>query len=1066
MKLHSSRIRLLVLPALLVSAMSTAQTYSRTEVISYHDNVNKWVLGQVASVTCTASVPASTACDGDVASSTTFDSTYALPLASQQFGRTVQTLAWNTTATVASGQRGTVASVKDGKNNTITLSSWKRGIPQSVQYPATPESPAGALQSATVSDAGWITAATEENGYKTCYAYDVMGRISQITYPSESVAGVCDASTWSATTRAFVQVASPEHGIPAGHWRQTVATGNGLKVSYFDGLWRPLIVHEYDAANPATTARYQRFEYALDPHGIVTFESYPAATLAAATTGRWQSIDPLGRIRGQTETSELGLLATQYHYLSGFQTRVTDPRGNQTTISYLAWDEPSFDLPLSMVQPEGAYSDISRDAFGKLTAITRRNAGGSVSVARRYVYDGYQQLCKSIEPETASTVLEYDGAGNVIWSASGQALPSTTACDRASVATGQKAIRSWDGRNRLSALSFSDSNGSQIWSYTADGLPAQVTTQNDGGASTVTNAYTYNRRRLLTGESQNQTGGQLWSFGYTYNANGHMATLTYPAGLSVAYAPNALGQPTQAGTFATGVQYHPNGAIKGFTYGNGMVHGVLQNVRGLPEWRADCTVAVGCDLYERVVHLRYDYDRNGNVVGITDNSLSGRQTRTMAYDGLDRLTQATSPMFGTASYGYDVLDNLTSVNVTGGSLARNQLYCYASNRLATLRTGSCSGTILQSLGYDARGNLASKGAQTFGFDYGNRLRTALGAENYRYDDQGRRTRTSTAGGLLYEMYSQDGKLLWQRDEVIGARFQYVYLNDRVVAVRKRPIGAETEEVIYWHTDVIGSQIAASVAATVVQTTEHEPYGRMVNRTNNNRMGYAGHVMDAGTGLIQMQQRYYDPVLGIFLSVDPITAYGNPISQFHRYRYGNNNPYKFTDPDGRQVVCDENRCSGTVRNRLDELYVLTVYVSRVVENAIVNTITQPGIQIPEETIRGLTQTNQSEGDGPKTLAPGEHAGDSIPARGPGRDFTPGERERINEIGGETGCHTCGSTDPGTKSGNFVPDHQPPSATNTTGQPQRLYPQCLSCSRTQGGEVRQHKPPPPPEEKKTR
>jgi uncharacterized protein RhaS with RHS repeats len=48
----------------------------------------------------------------------------------------------------------------------------------------------------------------------------------------------------------------------------------------------------------------------------------------------------------------------------------------------------------------------------------------------------------------------------------------------------------------------------------------------------------------------------------------------------------------------------------------------------------------------------------------------------------------------------------------------------------------------------------------------------------------------------------------------------------------------------------------------------------------------------------MQQRYYDPQIGRFLSVDPVTAYSNPVGAFNRYWYANNNPYKFTDPDGR------------------------------------------------------------------------------------------------------------------------------------------------------------------------
>ena len=46
------------------------------------------------------------------------------------------------------------------------------------------------------------------------------------------------------------------------------------------------------------------------------------------------------------------------------------------------------------------------------------------------------------------------------------------------------------------------------------------------------------------------------------------------------------------------------------------------------------------------------------------------------------------------------------------------------------------------------------------------------------------------------------------------------------------------------------------------------------------------------------QRYYDPGIGRFLSVDPVTAYSNPIGAFNRYWYANNNPYRFTDPDGR------------------------------------------------------------------------------------------------------------------------------------------------------------------------
>jgi hypothetical protein len=80
--------------------------------------------------------------------------------------------------------------------------------------------------------------------------------------------------------------------------------------------------------------------------------------------------------------------------------------------------------------------------------------------------------------------------------------------------------------------------------------------------------------------------------------------------------------------------------------------------------------------------------------------------------------------------------------------------------------------------------------------------------------------------------------------------------------------------------------------------------------------------------------------------------------------------------------------------------------------------------------------------------GPYAGESIPARSAARNFTVAERAKIDRIGAKTGCHTCGTKNPGTMYGNFVPDHQTPSALNWEAAPQRLYPQCLSCSNAQG------------------
>ncbi|WP_161630566.1 RHS repeat-associated core domain-containing protein, partial [Pseudoduganella violaceinigra] len=65
--------------------------------------------------------------------------------------------------------------------------------------------------------------------------------------------------------------------------------------------------------------------------------------------------------------------------------------------------------------------------------------------------------------------------------------------------------------------------------------------------------------------------------------------------------------------------------------------------------------------------------------------------------------------------------------------------------------------------------------------------------------------------------------------------------------------------------------------------------------------FTGHVNDTNTGLVQMQQRYYDPVAGRFLSIDQVMTDANSGSSFNRYVYTDNSPYKYVDPDGREIV---------------------------------------------------------------------------------------------------------------------------------------------------------------------
>ena len=508
----------------------------------------------------------------------------------------------------------------------------------------------------------------------------------------------------------------------------------------------------------------RRFDYA----GKTTFESYAQrdiASIASTVGGRASVFEPLGRISELRLDSELGGLITRFDYLSSFQRSVTDPRNLVTTSTFFALDEPGEDAVMNVAAPLGVNVAFARDVFGKTTAITRSGAGKSAT--RSYVYNANEQLCKTIEPETGATVQTYDLADNVSWRASGLSLPSTTSCDDTSVAGAAKVTFGYDVLNRLRSTTYGDGSAAINRSYTIDGLPETVTSN----GSVWTNAY--NNRRLNLRESL-AYGGATYNVDRAYDANGALRLLTYPDMTSIDFAPNALGEPTRAGAYATGVTYHPNGSIASFTYGNGISHVMTPNTRGLPGVSRDAGV----------MNDSYTYDENANVKSIADLQ-DAISTRAMTYDDLDRLTvTASAATFGTVTNSYDTLDNLTGVTVTQGPTARSTTHNFnpATNRLTSI--SSATGAYNLAYGYDSLGNITTRGSRGFVFDQGNRMKSALGTATYGYDGLGHRVSTVGLDGVnRVSVYTQGGQLLYLRSTSVplATGTKYIYLGRHQVA---------------------------------------------------------------------------------------------------------------------------------------------------------------------------------------------------------------------------------------------------------------------------------------------
>jgi YD repeat-containing protein len=326
---------------------------------------------------------------------------------------------------------------------------------------------------------------------------------------------------------------------------------------------------------------------------------------------------------------------------------------------------------------------------------------------------------------------------------------------------------SYDVMNRLQTTSYADGSPAISRSYTADGLPLTVTS----GGTVWTNDYDNRRNNVSEGMTY---GGAAYKIARAYDANGSLGLLTYPDQSSIDYAPNALGQPTRAGAYASGVSYHPNGAIAGFTYGNGIVHTMTPNMRGLPGVSRDAGV----------LSDSYTYDENANVKSITDQQ-EAISTRAMAYDGLDRLTTTTSTAtFGTVTNSYDTLDNLTGVTVTQGPSARSTTHNFdpSTNRLTSI--ASATGAYNLGYGYDIQGNITTRGSRGFAFDQGNRMKSALGTATYAYDGLGHRVSTVGNDGInRVSVYTQGGQLLYMRSTSVplATGTKYIYLGRHEIA---------------------------------------------------------------------------------------------------------------------------------------------------------------------------------------------------------------------------------------------------------------------------------------------
>jgi RHS repeat-associated protein len=131
--------------------------------------------------------------------------------------------------------------------------------------------------------------------------------------------------------------------------------------------------------------------------------------------------------------------------------------------------------------------------------------------------------------------------------------------------------------------------------------------------------------------------------------------------------------------------------------------------------------------------------------------------------------------------------------------------------------------------------------------------------------------------------------------------------------RGRPFTIDTEEVVYYHSDAIGSvRMVTGVEGVVIERHDFRPFGEELTSAPM-QVGFVGSEKDRETesssslGLNYLGARHLFNASARFTGVDPNHVGGiifDPQS-WNGYAYAGNNPLRFVDPDGRQYHVSVN-----------------------------------------------------------------------------------------------------------------------------------------------------------------
>ena len=604
------------------------------------------------------------------------------------------------------------------------------------------------------------------------------------------------------------------------------------------------------------------------------------------------------------QTNAAGSITNLSYNKRGQKTAMQDPAMGAWVYSYNAFGELVYQRDSLNQSATMAY-----DVLGRLIQRTEPDLISQWSYDKKFdgtpCGKGVGKLCEAKSDNGYNRVHTYDPLGrpsNTATVLDNAAAPATvsTAFDTntgrpvtQTWPTGYQASYTYTALGYLKKVTGGGTNGfTQVVSYEVQAMDVQghITQYRQGNQVTTVNTYdpTSSRLKGQVATLDGQASGNVYNQTYAYDALGNLLSRSDASpgvGTSETFTYDSLNRLTMA-------------TIGGGAVGAAVSTQVIYDTRGNITYKSD------------VGRYWYDAARPNRMTNITLETAPGATvaltgTRALSYtfdDYRDTAQVINGTTLGNGNLEYTVSDD----NVRNMHTMRLETYT-SFNMPKLISFGSYK--------RDAQGADIEPSARYLSFVYGpehQRIKQNVTLSGYRNE-------SFYAGDVWYLNGEDSQQLSYEKEIRTNGTIEHKHyvraggFTFALVVTRSGTLnGLPASSISYFQQDHLGSiAVITNEAGAVVERLAYDPWGKrryintmpgasdvmdLITGVRTDR-GYTGHEHLDELGVIHANGRIYDPLIGRFMSADPIIQVADNLQNYNRYSYVLNNPLLFTDPSG-------------------------------------------------------------------------------------------------------------------------------------------------------------------------